>query len=169
MANPIIDTAEWIHTGNHSFSDITLPSSAVTDSSVLAAANIDADKLQHRHVLIYEQVNGTAVAAQTKMIFQSRFAGTIVAVIVTPYTAPTSSDSYTVDVQKCAQAGSMATVLSSVVTMNSSDANRTSNSGTLSTTTFAASDIFQVVVAVPSANTTGQGLLVTVVLDENCA
>lgn len=128
-----------------------------------------AEQMEHQFHVTYVQVGGTDVVDATQTIYLATGAGTIEAVEVRPETAPTGGDkAYTVDVKKAANAStSFASILSAPITMNSSDANGTLNTGTLSTTTYSDGDAFQVVVdATGSTGSQGQGLILLVKLRE---
>lgn len=133
---------------------------------------VPARSTVHRFTVGHSVVSGTAVLAIANLpIHHFRNAGKIVSVDVVPFTAPTGGDlAYTVDVKKGNQATPVATVLSGVITINSSDADRQVNAGTLvsSPTTCAAGDFLSITVALTgSTGTQGQGYRISVVVDED--
>ena len=144
------------------------PSGSITNASVAASAGIEASKVIHRLALRYAQASGADVAAQTMLLHTFRNTATIEAVEVIPSTAPTGGDkAFTVDVQLGDASTAFATILSGVVTVNSSSANRTIQTGSLSTSSAADGDTLQVVVAASgSTGSQGQGLLVVVWVSE---
>ena len=154
-------------------SDVSLPAGLIDDADVSAGAAIDADKLQHRHAISYSQVDGTDVASATQLLFIARAACTVVSVEVRPTTAPTGGDKqFTVDIQKATDgSGSWSTLLSSVVTMSSADSDDTLEAATLiGSPTLVDGDAIRVVVtASGSTGSQGQGVNVTVNLDEAAA
>lgn len=126
----------------------------------------------HRFSVGHQVVSGTAVLALANMpIHYFRNSGKVLAINVVPFTAPTGGDlAYTVDLKKGNQATPVATILSSVVTINSSDADRQANAGTLSSspTTCAAGDFLSLTVALTgSTGTQGQGYVITVDVEED--
>lgn len=168
-----------IHRGNHIFQDDVSftgnfypPSAAITNSHFSSDANnrLAVAKMIHRLTPTYTVGPTTTVAAGTFNIHLAHGAGTIIGVNIRPQTSPTGGDlAYTVDVKRAVDASSTYnTILSGVVTISSADTSQTKQIGTLASTTFAAGDAFQVVIAVSgSTGTQGLGLLVTLLLDEN--
>lgn len=133
---------------------------------------VPARSVVHRFSVHHCVVAGTAVLALTDLpLHYFRNAGKVVAVSVTPFTAPTGGNlAYTVDIKKGNQATPVATILTGVITINSSDADRQTNAGTLSSspTTCAAGDFLSLTVALTgSTGTQGQGYVVTVDIDED--
>jgi len=135
---------------------LAITDGTLSNSALSSNANISETKLQHRYNIPYYQTTATTVAAQTAPIYRAYRGGNILSVTVTPHTIPTSG-TYTVDVQKAANGGSYATILTAVVTVNPSpSANNTDQPGPLATTTYSAGDKFRVVVAISSpANSAG--------------
>lgn len=126
----------------------------------------------HRFSRGWNVVSGTAVLALANMpIHYFRNAGKVLAITVVPYTAPTGGDlAYTVDLKKGNQATPVASILTGVITINSSDADRQANAGTLSSspTTCAAGDFLSITVALTgSTGTQGQGYTITVDIEED--
>jgi hypothetical protein len=134
-------------------------------------AAVPARSVVHRFTRSHNLAAASTVAATIVPIHHFRKAGKIVAVNVVPYTAPTGGDlAYTVDVKLGNQATPPATVLTGVITINSSDANRQVNAGTLtsSPTNCAAGDFITAEVAVSgSTGTQGLGYNISVVVDED--
>lgn len=153
--------------GNISCTTLTPPAGSITDAAIVAGAGVQYTKVVHYFPVRYETATGTAVTAATRPVHIARASGTIVAAKAYCTVAPTSSDSVTVDIQRGNQSTAFATILSSTIVLNSSDANRQVNDGVLSTTSYSADDEFQVVVTV--SGTTGQGLCVVLYLAENPA
>lgn len=151
----------------------TFNAPSVNDDAVIAGSNISADKLECRTAVSYVQDGGTDVVTATKLIHVCRGAGTIKSVEVRPATAPTGGDKqFTVDVQRAADAsGSFATMLASAVTVDSSSVNNTRQQASLITTpSVADGDCLEIIVtASGSTGSQGQGVIVTVNIDENGA
>lgn len=143
---------------------------SVTNASVDAAADIAATKLEHRHQFTYRQKTGTAIVSATEDVYTVHgVTGEVVAVDVVATTAPTGGDkAFTVDVQKGNQSTAFATVLTGVVTVDNSKADRQVVAGSLvGSPSTADGDTLRVVVAASGATgTQGQGLVVTITVRE---
>lgn len=148
----------------------TLPAASVNDAAIATAANLDADKLENRISKTVVQAPGTDVVNGTTYIFVARAAGVIKSLRVRPLTAPTGGDkAFTVDLKRAANAsGSFTSLLSSVVTVNSSSVDQTVQNGTLTgSPNILAGDLLQIVIAVSgSTGSQGQGVVVEVEIDE---
>lgn len=163
--------ATLLVSGNAIFNgDVTLPDSVITDGKVATGAEVDADKLQHRHALNYYQDAGGDVVNATKVIHVCRGAGQIKSIVVRPLTVPAGGDkNYTIDVKKASNGSAVfATLLNAVITVNSSSVNQTKQTGALiGTPTVAADDAIQVVVTTGgTTGSQGQGFVVTVNIEE---
>lgn len=172
MATSLEGTIEF--PGTVTFSGtVYLPSGGVTNAnfSPSSANRLDASKAIHRVDLNYSQANGSDVADATVVLRVCKGAGTFKGVTVRPYTAPTGGDkAFTVDVKKASDGGNtFASILSSVVTVNSSSTSGTLQTATLSgTPTTAAGDAIQIVVdATGSTGSQGQGLCVSIYYEES--
>lgn len=139
-------------------STVVLPANAITTSTqVQAGANINADKTEQRLFPKWSQPNTTATA-ETRSLFVARRAGTLNAVLAGSIAKAVGDSTVTVDVKK-----NGTTVLSSVITLNSSNTNRVAVSGSISGAgTFVAGDWFEVVIAISA----GTGTLPTGVFCE---
>jgi len=164
------DHSDCVHTGTHSFTGTcNLPTSSVGDSQANSGDPIDTDKLKHRHAITYYQADGTDVAAVTVPVFIARAACTLVSVEVSCVDACEGGDkTFTVDVQKADAAAAAATVLTTPVTYPAETADYTVRTGTISSATVDDGDTLLVVVAVSgSTGNQGQGLCVTINIDES--
>ena len=138
--------------GTLTASTISLGAGDVTNAAVSATADIAATKVRHQFPITYATDTGSAVAAAERVLHIARGDGDIAAFEVVCETPPTGGDlAFTVDIHKGNASTGYATILSAVVTMNSSDVARTIDTGTLSTTTYSDGDQFKVVVAVEIA------------------
>lgn len=131
---------------------ITLPSGTITDDAISTTAAIDVDKLQ---VLFKPTTNlgfaiGATPTAREEIIFIASTAGVIRGFHAGLNDTGTST-SITFDLKK-----NGTTVLSSVITVTHSDADKTVKDGTLSVTSYAADDVLSVAMAV-SSSTGAQG------------
>jgi hypothetical protein len=151
--------------------EMSLPSGSVENDDVAAAADIATTKMKHRHAIPYSQADGADVASETKLVHLAYLAGTIVAINVRVNTAPTGGDkAFTVDVKKASDAGAFATVLSSVVTVDSGSTDNTKVAATIdgNEETLTADDAIQVVItASGSTGSQGQGLIVEIIVEED--
>jgi hypothetical protein len=132
---------------------------------------VPSQSVVHRFTVGHSIASNVTVTAFTIPVHHFRRSGKIRSVNVVPYTVPTGGDlAYTVDVKLGNQATPEATVLTGVITINSSDATRQVNAGTLTSTTIncAAGDFIAVTFAVTgSTGTQGLGCVVSVVVDED--
>lgn len=170
MAQPTYISNDVVIGGSTVFvGPVTLPAATVADAAIAAAAKISASKLQHRHSLNYQQAAGADIATATIPLFIARKAGSILAIEVAAHTAPTGGDKqFTVDLQAGNQSTAFATVLSAVVTYSSTQADREVEVGTISTPALAIADQLRLVVtASGSTGSQGQGLAITVTVDED--
>jgi len=123
------------------------------------------DYLTHMPPITYAQADGSSVVSQTMAVFTAPADGVIDSITVFNTVAPTGGDrQFTVDVKKSTGGGAFATVLDSVVTRNSSDADRgTETADLVADPSYVAGDSFHVVVtASGSSGTQGQGVLVQI-------
>ena len=141
------------------------PAGWLEDEHVAVGAAIDAAKVNHRLHRSHTQDLGSAVAAKTVLIHTAEYAGSLAGVNIAITTHPTTTDTVVVDVKKSTGAGAFASVLSSAYTLDSSSADRTVYNATISSSAYVAGDIFQVAVTV--TGTSGQGLIVDCIFEEN--
>ncbi len=162
--------------GNIDFGGATsfaAPSASITTDMFSATAGeaLATSKQVHRYVIPYGQASGSDVASATQVVHVCQGAGTIKAIEIVPDTAPTGGDKqFTVNVLNGDASTSYTTVLSSVVTVNSSSTTRTIQAGTISSATVADGDSIQVVItASGSTGSQGQGFGLTITIDEAAA
>lgn len=145
-------------------SSMALPTSCVGESQINGI--IGAEYLEHRNDATYS-FDGTVTTGDTEQVKICHSAGFVKAVYVTLGTAPTSSHTVTVDVQKYASSA-WSTVMTGVISFSSSDANEDIKTGTLTTTsgvTYVAGNKLRVITA--GTNTTAADLFVLIVCWEN--
>jgi hypothetical protein len=135
-----------------------------------------ADSIVHEQVFRYEQVSGTAVVAESRVVGSLFADATAVEVSIVCETKPDGSGGdprkFTVDVLKGSQASSFASILPSAtpVTVDSTIANRQMQFVTPTTTTGARGDQIKITVGVSgTTGAQGQGLSVSVKYRENPA
>jgi len=176
MALPEYLHADCVADGTWTFSGtVYLPAGTVNNAAVAANADIAATKLNHMLVPSHTQNCGTDVVSASEPIHVAYGDGTIVAFWVTPDTVPTTVSAacdkqYVVDLQRSTAQGSFASILTSTITIDDSDADKTRYAATLSATTYVTTDIFRVMVtASGSTGNQGQGLVASLVLYEEPA
>lgn len=148
---------------------MNVPSNAISNSQIIAAAGIEATKIVHQHALSYSQAGGSDVVSATVPVHIFRGAAEIIAVEVVPIVAPTGGDKqFTVDVQLGNAGSAFASILSAVVDVDDAGStDRTVMAGTITTDDAADGDTLQVVVtASGSTGSQGQGVIVTVWIRE---
>jgi hypothetical protein len=167
------ERGDRIFHGACTFKNLYPNSGCITNTHISSDANnrIASAKVVHRLDLHYGQADGADVVAATKLLRICRGDGLLLGVQVRPTTAPTGGDkAFTVDIQKDADGGgSWSSLLSSVVTVNSSSVDDTKQNGTLiGDPSTDATDALRVVVAVSgSTGSQGQGFVVSVFYEED--
>lgn len=164
MAQQLIPNDVFVQ-GNLSAKTVTLPASTVTDANVVGATGIQASKLQHQYETPYSQASGASVVTATvplHTVFGATatilgfYAGTIV--------VATGNDTVTVDLRK-----NGSTILTAVITLDSTKAARTlyTPAGFTSTSLVAADWLDVVVTATHNTGVLPQGLYVRLVHRED--
>ena len=163
MAAPTVIQGDLHVTGTVTGGSLTPSALTVTNASVSSTAAIAATKLEHQFALSYTQ-NGTAASA-TIPLHVAYGAGTIVSVKAASIAIAVGAATVTVDLKKGGT-----TCLSGVITLDSGNAARTSEAGSLTVTTYSADNFLElVIVATAGGGTLPPGLIVTVILRENAA
>jgi hypothetical protein len=143
----------------------------VGSDSINVGADLSADKLQHRHAASVHQNDGADVASRTSLVHIAAAAGTVRRVTARATTAPDGGDKqFTVDVQKASSgSGTWTSLLTGVITFADADSDHATKDGTLiGSPSFVEGDAIRVVVtASGSTGDQGQGVVVTVNLDES--
>lgn len=142
---------------------------SITNAAISSTADIDKDKLAHHQFSVKcFQEPGTDVVAQTAVVHVARKAGTIVAVQAAAVTAPAGGDKKTtIDLEVSTGGGAFASVLSAAFDIPNGGDDLTAYSGTISSASYAAGDLIEIVVTVSgSTGTQADGLVVTVTLAE---
>ena len=146
---------------------------SVNHADVAADADIATSKMLHRIVIPYYQADGSDVAAATVQIYTCRTAtATIIAIEVACIDAPSvANEGFSVDLM-IADEGTPtpATVLDAVVTYDTSETDCEVLAGTISSASLVDGDrLLVVVTALGATGTKGQGLIVTLRIDEAAA
>jgi len=158
--------------GTISATGISVPL-GIKNADVSTSAEILASKMQHRFAVTYWQADGTAVAAAIVPIYTVRGAtATVQAIEVQCVDAPSGGDlAFSVDLL-VADVGTPtpATILTGTVAYSATQTDCEVEVGTISSASLTDGDMLLVQVAVSgSTGTQGQGLIVTVTLDEASA
>lgn len=154
---------------------VYLPTEAVTNANFSSNANhrLEAEKFIHRPDLHYSQAAGTDVVSETKLLRVCRGDGVLTQVAVRPSAVPAGGDKqYTVDVQKAADGTNVWTsLLNAAVVISSADVAHTRQLGSLiADPSVEDGDTIRIVItASGSTGSQGQGLAVTVGLEEQSA
>lgn len=156
-------------TGQLSCNTFVPPENSIGDDAVSASDPLGATKVKHQHKILFTQATGAVVVPEERIVHIAQKAATIVSVEAVLALAPDGSSSFTIDVKKSTGAGAFSSILTSVVTFNSSSVDRTLQAATLSgTPTLVDGDLLQVVIAeVSEDEDIGEGLAVVITLDEN--
>lgn len=154
--------------GAFSAKSINYPAESIGDADIEQDAAIQATKVIHQHAIHYDQAAGADIVAQTRIVHTFRDDAEIIAVDVVLSTAPTGGNKQlTVDAKLGNQSTAFASILTGVITVDSSKANREVVAGVVNTTAAVAGDTLEIVVAVSgSTGSQGQGLSVTVWIRE---
>lgn len=136
---------------------------SIGDSQIAAAAGIAATKLEHQHRLIFAQPNTTATA-ETRVVHVVRGAtGTLTDVRAGSIAACTGNATMTVDLKK-----NGSSVLTAVITLDSTNTARVAEAGTLASTSVVVGDVLEIVTAVNAGTgALGTGLFAAVTLEED--
>lgn len=140
---------------------LTIANGLIADAHVSSSAAIDADKLQHMHKAgtRFALAIGATPVGREEIVYVAQASGTIRAFHCLLNDTGTST-SVTFDLKK-----NGTTVLSSVVTVTHTDADRTVKDGTLASTTYVADDVFSIQLSVTSV-TGAQGPFAWAEFDE---
>ncbi len=172
MANPSIVQGDLVVYGALSASSIDQPAGSIKNShfSATASDRLAASKAVHQFAVAAEQKNGTDAVSETRIVHIAKGAGTVVDFQAVADAVPASGDkAASIDLQKSTGGGAFATLLTTPIVLNSSDTNRTPNTGTLvGSPTYAAGDLLAVVVTVSgSTGSQAQGLCARAMVQEN--
>lgn len=157
-------TGDLVVTGTLYTGAFVPSSGSVTNASVAATAAIAATKLEHQFALTYG-TSGTAASATVPIHIGYGLTGDIISIKAASIAIAVGAATVTVDLKK-----NGTTCLTGVITLDSGNTARVAEAGTLSVTTYAAGDLFElVIVATASGGTLPTGLGVTVILREDAA
>lgn len=139
------------------------PPNGTINNGHIASGQIDANKLQQQIAALYTQDHGTAVASKRSVIHVAHGDGTLIQFSAGTVVANVGAATITVDLRK-----NGTTVLSGTADLDNTVAAFDSELGTFASTTYNASDVFEVVVtATAGGGTLGQGLFVKLLARED--
>jgi len=154
-------------TGNISCRTLTPPSGSITNAAVVAAAGIDASKLEHRYRPSLSQAYGSAGTSERRAVHQVIGAtGTINSVRAMLALAPVGNSTHVIQIKK-----NGSNILSTAITLDSGNTNFIDETDTgFTSAALVAGDVLEVdVTATVGTGTLGQGLHVMIDLDEDAA
>lgn len=156
MAIPSRFEGDLYISGALSARSFTAPNGSITDAAIQPNAGIQSTKLEHEHRPIISQ-SGTATT-QTRVIHVCRGAvGSIAAFVAGSLAKAVGDSTVTVDLQKSSGGAAFASVLTAAITLDSANADRVAEAGSIADEDLAAGDILQVVITA----TVGTGTLPT--------
>lgn len=162
MSEYALNRLEYLWVDHFACGEFTGPSGDITNDNVATSAGIDASKLDHHYRAVFAQNHGTIAVAQRCVFHGSRGTGTITGFKAGLVVACAGDSTISVD---CYKNGT--TILSAPISLDSGDAAFSEAAGTLSVTTCADGDVFEVVVTTtPGTGTLGQGVFSYLDIDE---
>lgn len=166
--------SDRIYHGAVSFAGtLTLPDQSVDNAAIKTGADVDSDKLEHKHPISVELAEqATEVVNIEKLIHVSRVTGSIVALEAAIVSVPGTGNSFTLDLQKSTGGGAFSSVLTSTLEFTSSSSALTPGAAVIdsSAASLADGDILKLVVSCTSdTNGNAEGLVVTVTLKEDAS
>lgn len=148
---------------------VSMPDNSISGTALNASVLVPANRLIHRFALVYAQADGGSVVTATVGIHVAASAGTVKSIEVgLTGAAAVGAATFTVDLNKSTGGGAFATMLSGNITVDSATAIRTVEAGTVSSGSYTDGDILQLeMVATAGGGTLPQGVVVTVIVEEN--
>jgi hypothetical protein len=133
----------------------------VTNAKVVTDAQLDAAKLRHRNRGHFTQPNTTATA-ERKIVYVARHSGNVLSFVAGSIAICAGAATMTVDLQK-----NGVSVLTAVITLNSSSVNLVAQAATISVAAYVAGDVFEIIsTATAGGGTIGTGLFASAEFDE---
>lgn len=143
---------------------LNMPDGTVADAEVASDADIQYDKLQHVHAVVFNQADGSAAATEDRIVHISRTAETLIGYQYCVDNAAVGDSTVDIDIQKSTGGGAFATVLSPETQITSADAAITAIDGSGDfdgTPTGVAGDLWKITIAATAGTgTLPQGLCV---------
>lgn len=160
-----INYADELHTGQHQFEKAPkVPDGSFGDAQMGTANPVGTTKLKHQYTPLLAQDHGVAAASVRRVVHVARSAGEVSAFEAGVVVAAIGNATVTVDLRK-----NGASVLTSVITLDSANAAYAEEAGPLNAalTAYVAGDVFEVVtVATAGTGTLPQGLYADAVFRE---
>lgn len=148
-------------TGNIGSATMSVPDSTIVNADVSASADILSTKLEMQRSFTYSQ-NGTAASVTIPVHMVYGATCSLVSIKAGSIVANIGAATVTVDLKK-----NGSSVLSAVITLNSSSTARIPQAGTITTAGGVADDFYElVIVATAGGGTLATGLAVTVIWSE---
>lgn len=164
MATNVLE-GDVIVRGNLRANTMVLPTNSVGDTQFTSADPLTAAKQVHQYLRTYGQDHGSASAAQRQVIHVAHGAGTLVSFGGGITVACVGDSTITINLYK-----NGSTILSTTVTITSSNVANAVEEATFSATPYSAGDVFEVVVTVSAGTgTLGQGAFAKLVVTEAAA
>lgn len=166
MATSTIQSDVYVN-GNLYPKTFTPPANCITNAAVIAAAGIDATKLEHRYRPSYAQPHGSAGTTVRQAVHQVVGAtGTINSVRAMLSVAPVGAATHVIQIKK-----NGSNILSTAITLDNANTAFIDETDTgFTSTALVAGDVLEVdVTANAGGGTLGQGLHVMIDLDEDAA
>ncbi len=148
---------------------VTAQAGQFSSAWLTPSGQIDTPNVVYQFPVCYSQPINATVANASVDVFIATEVCNLASFKVFNSTAPTGDRSFTVDLQKSTGGGAFATILSAVITRNSSDTDRTTETATISNAALIAGDVLRVVVAY-TAGTTGTvplGVAAQIMVEQN--
>lgn len=162
MTNQI--NGDMVVRGHLSATTMTIPNNTVTSDAIQSGANLSADKVESRIYASHAQSN-TAATAETRTLFVARRVGIVNHIYVGSIAKAIGDSTVTVDVKK-----NGTSILSSTVTLNSSNTARIAVAATIDGTLddLAVGDWLEVVITISAGTgTLPTGIFVQVEIDQD--
>lgn len=141
----------------------TPPAGSIGDAAMDSGNPLAPNKSKQQINQMVNQAHGTAATTDRRVIHRAYGNGTITAVYAGVVVACVGAATITVDLRK-----NGTTVLSGVITINNAIAAYAAVLGSVSSATYAAGDVLEVVItATAGGGTLGQGLFIQLICNEN--
>lgn len=160
---------DWNFRSSVTIDTLTVQGGNFSNSWLTTLDQIDPENVVYQFPVHYSQPINATVANASVDVFIATEVCNLASFKVFNSTAPTGDRSFTVDLQKSTGGGAFATILSAVITRNSSDTDRTTETATISNAALIAGDVLRVVVAY-TAGTTGTvplGVAAQIMVEQN--
>lgn len=175
MAYSVWDTNVTVNGSIVCHSLTTSQGNGFTDDDIAAGADINHNKLEHRHAIVVSQAGtvGAGLAHQdTYYLRIMRATGTVLSIeaMITETVATGADRTVTLDLKKSTSGGAFASILSSTIVFNNASTIRTLSVGAISDDDLIDGDVLALTVAVAgTAGNQAEGLVVQIEVHEDAA